>query len=221
MSNKSRLLDPIGTAFKLILLNFEPENTRITIKEHVLELEPPDITQFITRWWYGESRDDICCLTNTIVRFIEFYISEDNLENMENSFSEVFNHHEMGKKNIKLMAHHICSGLEKLENIYKFDNAALTLTYYRVLLKLAIGGKYTNDFLPLCMKDTQNYNFINSDKLREIWDDTQLDHICDLFNKLFETKTKNNYDICNFYLRGIKEILQNNDIKFREMISGI
>jgi hypothetical protein len=148
MSNKSRLLDPIGTAFKIILLNFEPENTRITIKEHVLELEPPDITQFITRWWYGESREDICCLTNTIVRFIEFYIS-DNVEDMENSFNDVLNGHEIGKRNIKEMAVHICSGLEKLEYIYKLDNAALSLAYYRLLLKLAIDGKYSNDYLPL------------------------------------------------------------------------
>jgi hypothetical protein len=222
MTTKSRLLDPIGTAFKIILLNFEPENTRITINDHVLELEPPDITQFITRWWYGESREDICCLTNTVVRFIEFYIDESSGQNeIENSFAGVFNGHDTGKKNIKQMAKYICDGLEKLEQIYKMDNAALTLAYYRLLLKLAIDGKYNNDFLPIFMKEKQNYDFINSDKLREIWDESKLDHICDLYYKLLESHKKQHFDICNFYLRGIKEILQNNDIQFRNMINGI
>ena len=76
MSTKSQLLDPIGTAFKLILLNFEPDNTRLTITDHVVELELPDATQSIVRWWYKESREDICVLTNTIVRFIEFYLED-------------------------------------------------------------------------------------------------------------------------------------------------
>ena len=76
MSNKSQLLDPIGTAFKLILLNFEPVNTRLTINNHVVELEPPDVSQSLIRWWRGESREDICYLTHTIVRFIDFYLEE-------------------------------------------------------------------------------------------------------------------------------------------------
>jgi len=220
MSTKSRLLDPIGTAFKIILLNFEPENTRITIHDHVLELEPPDITQFITRWWYGESREDICCLTNTIIRFIEFYIDETNGQlEMENSFTGVFNGN--SKNNIKKMANYICTGLEKLEKIYKMDNAALTLAYYRLLLKLSIEGKYNNEFLPIFMKEKQNFDFINSEKLREIWDESKLEHICDLYHNLLESYKKQNNDRCNFYLRGIKEILHNNDIHFRTMINGL
>jgi hypothetical protein len=220
MSVKSRLLDPIGTAFKIILLNFEPENTRITIHDHVLELEPPDITQFISRWWYGESREDICCLTNTIVRFIEFYIDDTptNID-MENSFTGVFNG--SNKNNIKKMANYICTGLEKLEKIYKIDNAALTLAYYRLLLKLSIDGKYNSEYLPIFIKEKQNFNFINSEKLREIWDETKLEHICDLYHNLFESHKKQNNDICNFYLRGIKEILHANDIHFRTIINGI
>ena len=222
MTTKSRLLDPIGTAFKLILLNFEPNNTRITIHNHVLELEPPDVTQFITRWWYGESREDICCLTNTIIRFIEFYIDDHKtIDEMENSFTGVFNGQENGKKNIKNMAKYICDGLEKLEHIYKLDNAALSLAYYRLLLKLAIDGKYNNEFLPICMKDKQNHNFINSDKLREIWDESKLNHICELFKNVIESKNKNNMEIYNFYLRGIKEILETNDNKFRDIINII
>ena len=213
MATKTRLLDPIGTAFKLILLNFEPENTRITIQDHVLILEPPDITQFITRWWYGESREDICYLSQTIIRFIEFYMeTEESPINLENSFA-LFNGN---KKNIKGMVKYICSGLEKLEYIYKKDNAALTLAYYRLLINLAINGSFNDSMLPVHMKDKQNQDFINSDKLREIWDDMTLNKLCDLF-KCVISSGDNKYN--NIYLRGIREILADNDKKFRDLIN--
>ena len=107
MTSKSQLLDPIGTAFKLILLNFEPNNTRLTINNHAVELELPDAAQSIIRWWYGESREDICYLTNTIVRFIEFYMEDEkkqeivennNPEKMTSSFSGLFDKNDTEKK---------------------------------------------------------------------------------------------------------------------------
>ena len=226
MSTKSQLLDPIGTAFKLILLNFEPDNTRLTITDHVVELELPDATQSIVRWWYKESREDICVLTNTIVRFIEFYLEDsqkpEEKDKMENSFSGLFDKNDNEKrKNLKLMAKYICSGLEKLESIYKLDNATLSLTYFRVLLNMAIAGTYTSSLLPHCVKNYQQNNFLNIDKLKEIWSDTKIDHICKLFTNLFDAKKKDEGDISNFYLKGIKEMLEKNDNKFRELVNTI
>ncbi len=221
MSNKSQLLDPIGTAFKLILLNFEPENTRLTINDHVVELEPPDATQFIIRWWRGESRSDICYLTNTIIRFIEFYIETED-KKMGNSFSELFDRDELEKKKkLKLMANYICLGLEKLEKIYKLDNATLSLTYFRVLLTMAIEGHYSDEMIPHCIKDLQQNNIINIDKLKEIWSGTKISHICDLFTKLFDSVDKKESEFTDFYSRGIKDMLDKNDQKFREIVNTI
>jgi hypothetical protein len=228
MSNKSQLLDPIGTAFKLILLNFEPDNTRLTINNHAVELELPDATQSIVRWWYGESREDICYLTNTIVRFIEFYLEDDKKQivdtevKTENSLAGFFNKDDTEKKkNLKLMAKYICSGLEKLESVYKLDNATLAMTYFRVLLSMAIDGNYNSQLLPHCIKDHQQNNFLNIDKLKEIWSDSKIDHICKLFTNLFDAKKKDENDISDFYLKGIKEMLEKNDNKFRELVNTI
>ena len=251
MSNKSQLLDPIGTAFKLILLNIEPENTRLTINDHVVQLELPDMTQSFVRWWRGESREDICYLTNTIIRFIDFYLEDEYKKNtelsvsesaklsdelkknieiensqsdkkMENSFSELFQKDEKEKKqNLKLMAKYICSGLEKLEKIYKLDNATLSLTYFRVLLTMAIDGKYNDNLLPHCIKDQKQNNIINIEKLKEIWSGTKISHICDLFTKLFDSMKNGDYEFTEFYSKGIKEMLDKNDSKFREIVNTI
>ena len=74
MASKRQLLCPIGSACRLILLNFKPDGTKIKIANHAIELVDPAYTQGMSRWWSRDSRDDICALYPMIIRFIELYL---------------------------------------------------------------------------------------------------------------------------------------------------
>jgi hypothetical protein len=53
------LLDPITTIFKLSLLKFKPEFTKIGITGNKIAYYEPVMYQGISRWWSGDSRVDI------------------------------------------------------------------------------------------------------------------------------------------------------------------
>lgn len=74
MSSKKQLLDPIGTVCRLISLHFEPKDTRISIYNHAISIQPPLYIQGLYRMFYGDNRDNISELYHVITRFIEWYI---------------------------------------------------------------------------------------------------------------------------------------------------
>jgi hypothetical protein len=77
MSRKNQLLDPIGTMCKLVGLNFAEFQTKVKIKDHVLSLDKPNDVQFITRWYYGDGREDISELYYVVTRIIKWYLVRD------------------------------------------------------------------------------------------------------------------------------------------------
>ena len=57
MSNK-QLLDPLGTMCKIVALNFNDMNTKISIHDHILTLQEPNKLQAIYRYINGDGREN-------------------------------------------------------------------------------------------------------------------------------------------------------------------
>jgi hypothetical protein len=74
MTDKQQLLCPIASVCRLILLNFRPDGTKISISNHAIELGEPWLAQGILRWWNKDGRKDFHVLYAMIVRFIEMYL---------------------------------------------------------------------------------------------------------------------------------------------------
>ena len=47
MSVKKQLLDPLGSLCKIVALNFNEINTKISIHKHSIQLDPPNNYQFV------------------------------------------------------------------------------------------------------------------------------------------------------------------------------
>jgi len=102
---KKQLLDPLGTICKLVSLNFEEINTKISIQNHIMSLQKPESYQFLIRFINGDGRDNISELYYVIIRTIKWYlmiqdyvidntttiIKENNSddENLEDDYNDV------------------------------------------------------------------------------------------------------------------------------------
>lgn len=74
MSSKYQLLDPMGTLCRLILLNFEPKSTKVTITNHTIQIQTPFNGQWLYRRITGDGVTNIFVLFQVFQRVIEWYI---------------------------------------------------------------------------------------------------------------------------------------------------
>ena len=69
------LLDPLCTMVKLIQLNFL-DNTKLSIRDHVVSLQSKTQYQCITRYMNGDSRNNVADLYYALIRLIKWFIVE-------------------------------------------------------------------------------------------------------------------------------------------------
>lgn len=223
---KMQLLDPIGVGCKLILLHFLPEGTRLRIKNNVVELIPPDWGEsLVWRKWNGDSREDMCLLFTSIIRFVELYLISEDENNEENSENDSIDKRENSLTNsetlecLKKLTEYITNGIPKLETVYGLTCAGLTLQYYINILNSGIDGTYTKKLLPSYAQDVINQNLIQPEKLKGVWKSEDIKRITDLFNNCFSTQNKNPI-MLNGYITNIKSILSAKDTEFQKIVSG-
>ena len=53
------ILEPFLSFIKIAILNFKPDNTKISINNHNIDYRLPSMYQGILRWSYGETRKDL------------------------------------------------------------------------------------------------------------------------------------------------------------------
>lgn len=223
--SKMQLLDPIGVACKLILLQFSESGTRLRIRDHVLELVKHDyVESFLWRNWNGESREDMCLLFASIVRFIELYLlpidkstNEPN-ENENETEIEFDIQYDDCSECFKKLASYMITGIPHLEEVYGISCAGLTLQYYINLLSDGINENYSKDKLPKYAQDLTNQNLIQPEKLREIWKSEDIRRITELFDNCFKTKD-NNKVMLKSYIVAIQCTLYAKDAEFRKIIN--
>lgn len=231
---KMQLLDPIGVMCKLILLQFSPVGTRLRIKDHVVELIFPDIGEsLVWRRWNGDSREDMCLLFTSIVRFVELYLvrkqrkSDDTLQHNETDSDEF----ECTKTidslseddtsaSLKKLAQYTITGIPHLEEVYGLSCAGLTLQYYINLLRDGVNETYSKERLPSYAQDVTNQNLIQPEKLRGIWKSGDIKRITELFDNCFATQNESNVILLNGYITNITTILSAKDLQFKEIVGG-
>ncbi len=231
---KMQLLDPIGVCCKLILLYFLPSGTRLRIRNHIVELTQPNVAEsLIWRNWNGDSREDVCLLFTSIVRFIELYLvnnqksneisGENNIEEQEfdcNKTSDGLATENI-LVNLKKLANYMAMGIPRLEEVYGLTCAGLTLQYYINLLNAGVNETYSKKLLPTYAQDIINQNLIQPDKLRGIWNSEDIWRITNLFDNCFSTKdTEKNKIMLNGYITNIKTILSAKDEEFQQIVGG-
>lgn len=74
MTSKNQLLDPMGTLCRLILLNFEPISTKVSINNHTVQIQTPFNGQWFVRRFTGDGVSNIYVLFQVFQRVIEWYI---------------------------------------------------------------------------------------------------------------------------------------------------
>lgn len=218
MSIKKQLLDPIGTMCKLVALNFCIDDTKISIQNHVLTLQYPNSYQFLIRLYNGDGRENVSELYYVIIRLIKWYVIASDEEN---------NAQEIGKSiKFRKMIEYLCKGLKKLQSTYKYGNVILSLQCYINLLEDSLNNKFDESSLPdfLIEMERKHKNFLDYDKLKNLWDVKRVNRIYDLYEQCFDiiestTITKSNVDaFIQGYLKSVDIILTTTDKEFQKLI---
>lgn len=245
MSAKKQLLDPLGTLCKLIALNFNDINTKISIQNHVLTLQEPTGYQFLVRMVNGDGRENISELYYAIIRIIKWYLlpqykkieSEQNNEMLVQLIDlpvQILDEHIHGS-NAEEIAHsdvliklirYMCNGFRKLQKTYEYGNVMLALQFYINLLEDGIKGIYDDSKLPsyILEKDNEFQNLLDYDKLKNFWDVKKLKRICELYDNCFKLKTDietpetTKRALINGYLESIHAMLEITDREFQDLI---
>lgn len=230
---KMQLLCPIGVGCKLILLQFAEAGTRLRIRDHVLELIPPDLGEsLLWRRWNGDSREDMCLLFTSIVRFVELYLVNKQKSDEAFADNDVDNEQDFDcnrtidslatddtSASLKKLATYMIAGIPHLEEVYGLSCAGLTLQYYINLLRDGVKGTYSKKLLPTYAQDVTNQNLIQPEKLRSIWKSEDIRRITELFDNCFSTKESNKI-MLNGYITNITTILSAKDLEFRQIVGG-
>lgn len=229
MTSKKQFLDPIGTGCKLILLHFTDPDTKIRIIDHTIQLVPNNLAEkLLYRPLNGDSRNDIAVLYPVIIRFVELYLTEENSSSAEEHDKHK---HKSNKQNdpkkivdekchesLKKMAKYIIAGLSRLGATYGFDNAAIAIHYYSIILTSAVEGTYSNKMLPDHLKDLTHQNLLDTDKIKNIWKNETIIELIDLFEKCFDAYEHNNLELVNGFRAGIDTILALKDEAFKKIV---
>jgi len=176
MNEKYQILEPLSSMVELALINFSKEEPKIIIKNHGINLDTPNdryIPQSISRFFSGDSKEDIFILNSMIVNYIKWFI----IDNHNDKF-DIY-------RDIALCA---VSGMRKLQHTYKTGNVVLALQYYIVLIMKSISdieydysnrtNEYdaNNDYSEEEDEEIDKYNYIKNKKLEEKDDDRFSDH---------------------------------------------
>jgi hypothetical protein len=142
---KNMILEPLCVLFKLSLLNYKPQNTKISIQNNSLLFIESSYGQGIWRTIQGDSREDLHNLYYPLLKLIEWYPKS------ERKYAKFY---EIGIR-----------GLEKLKETYD-NNSTIhhTIIHYIQLLTDCIYDK--NE-----IEKTQNPLI---DQLKDYWNDSEI-----------------------------------------------
>jgi hypothetical protein len=211
---KQQLIDPLGSMCRLILLNFEPIGTKISISDHAIEFYNPNNKSEIRKWLErrvnGDSMEDISHLYNFIVRLIDWYVVPTKLKHKN---GETTTYLELEK-----MCKYMCQGLQNLQKTYNTGNVVFTLQYYILYIQSSISDiKMT--MKPLHFLDSDPQTFIDKNRIIELWDDAKIIKMCELCDKAFAENMTDKKEFLTGHLTAIKDVLDNTAKSFRILVN--
>jgi hypothetical protein len=195
---------------RIILLNFEPDGTKISINKHAIQLEINTPLQSIVRWYNSESRGDLCILFSIVRRFLELYLIPCSKVALNDKINVIDI-----SENIVKLAKYFVLALKKLQKIYDYDNAVFALQYYINLLHSGLKGESITDLLPEHLS-VEEESLLDTKNIQQLWDNKKIVAISDMIELCFNSKE----ELRSSYHIAIISMLDKNDEKFRSIIEN-
>ena len=160
-----KILEPFLTFVKIAILNFNQDNTKISISNHDIDYRPPTMYQGLLRWGYGETRKDLDYIEISILFALK-----------------IIDKRKLYKKVNQLLFYVYC-GVNKLTLCYIEDKKyKIKLQRLEKIIKKA----YEQNKLEIpkvILQQKINFNYSN---LENFWDNIELVHINLLFKCISE-----------------------------------
>lgn len=215
----TQLLDPLSTMCKLIALNFNCINTKLSIQNHIITLHQPNGYQSLVRLYNGDGRENASGLYYAVVRLIKWYIVSETVDTLNNT---VNSNSISGSEEFIKMVHYLCRSFKKLQETYKNGNVILALQFYINLLEDGVAGTFDDRKLPIL--DDNRMNLIDYNKIKNLWDVAKIKRICALYDHCFEVADADYIPdeekdaVIGGYLRSINTMLDFTDKEFQKLV---
>jgi hypothetical protein len=148
--------------------------------------------------------------------------------NTSNDKSENFCEIISKNKKFRRLVHYLCDALEELQKTYKDSIVALVLQLYINILNDGLSGEFNESRLPIVLKEEENQinNLLDYNKIKNFWNVSDLENICDLYENCFELSANKNLSdnrrqaYIEGNLQNIDTILSVNESNFQELIQN-
>lgn len=145
------ILEPLQAILQIGYLSFAPIGTKLTIHNNILQIQIPNYSQPVIRWYNNDTQEDLFYLFNIFYRFKKFYhFLNDSKSNTDN------------KKLYDLLIELAKSGIGNLIRTYsQTDKIHIlhTLQMYKTILESDGKGQKSNELL--YQKRFENYELQN------------------------------------------------------------
>jgi hypothetical protein len=145
------ILEPLQAILQICYLSFAPIGTKLTIHNNILQIQIPNYSQPVIRWYNNDTQEDLFYLFNIFYRFKKFYyFMNDSKSNMDN------------KKLYDLLIELAKTGIGNLIRTYsQTDKIHIlhTLQMYKTILESDGKGQKNNELL--YQKRFENYELQN------------------------------------------------------------
>lgn len=183
--DQTKILDPVMCIIKLGILSFKPANTKISIYNHNIYINPPSYIQGIVRNYYGDTKDDLHHLLIPLHAISALYLSTNkgnhsitNIPNFEILFS-------LAKNGLLILK-------QTYDNYISIKHSINTCIYVIDNALALIDTNYDN-IIP---------EYSSEDYSRYIWNKAELNAILSLFKLCSEEPDKKKY-----YISSIESII--------------
>ena len=190
------ILEPLSCIFRMVLYNFKPDGTKISILNNSIIYDEYNYYQGIIRTFNGAKRDDLHNLYNPFIKSIEWFPIKNN-EQMKYFYQKCYD------------------GLLKLKNSYEKESIIHhTLTHYCTLFKNVLSDNKLNDEIIL-NNDENDKESPLLNELKNIWNKKELNIIYQTLNYLEDTSDEEEKIV---YLKNIDDIISMKEKKVHEYI---
>jgi hypothetical protein len=145
------ILEPLQAILQIGYLSFAPIGTKLTIHNNILQIQIPNYSQPVIRWYNNDTQEDLFYLFNIFYRFKKFYhFMNDSKSNTDN------------KKLYDLLIELAKTGIGNLIRTYsQTDKIHIlhTLQMYKTILESDGKGQKNNELL--YQKRFENYELQN------------------------------------------------------------
>ena len=194
MSNRNLILEPFCCILRIILLEYKPDGTKISIQNNSILYNDPSIYQGVMRTIYGDNREDIHNLYAPILKGFEWFSITDSKIN-------------------RFFFERLISGLEKLNKAYN-ENTIIhhSISHYITMVRDLID---INDLSKYKNNDKKESPLI--EELKNIWDN---DELYIIYKNLYFINNSEDDELTKTYIKSIEDILSYKEKQVEKYINN-